>query len=151
MTQPDMKVTDSEWEVMRAVWAQDKVTSKEIADVLEEKKQWGAATVKTFLGRLVKKGMLKTEKDGKRFLYSASIGEAEFIRNTLDETFSNICDKDAGSTIIGLIEKSLLSFDDVKRLEEAIEMKKREAVEEVPCSCSPGQCRCQLSNVKESY
>ena len=69
MPQQDLKITDSEWEVMRAVWAQDKMGSREIIDVLQQKKDWGTATIKTFLGRLVKKGMLETEKDGKKFLY----------------------------------------------------------------------------------
>lgn len=143
MPQQDSKITDSEWEVMRAVWAQDKVTSREISEVLQQKKDWGTATIKTFIGRLVKKGMLETEKDGKKFLYSASIKEDEFIRNTLNETFDNICDKDAGNAIAGLIEKSILSFDDIEQLERTIEMKKKDAVEEVPCSCTPGQCKCQ--------
>ncbi len=146
MAQPDVRVTDSEWEVMRAVWAQDKVTSREIAEVLQKKKQWGTATIKTFLGRLVKKGMLKTEKDGKQFLYSASIEEADFIRTTLDETFENICNKDTGNTIVGLIEKSMLSFDDIERLQETLEMKKKDAVDDVPCNCAPGQCRCHMNS-----
>ncbi|MCG7333524.1 CopY/TcrY family copper transport repressor [Salinicoccus roseus] len=143
MPQQDLKITDSEWEVMRAVWAQDKMGSREIIDVLQQKKDWGTATIKTFLGRLVKKGMLETEKDGKKFLYSASIKEDEFISFTLDETFDNICDKDAGNTIAGLIEKSILSFDDIEQLERTIEMKKKNAVQEVACSCTPGQCKCQ--------
>ena len=144
MTQPDYKITDSEWEVMRAVWAQEQVTSREIIEVLQKKKGWSAATIKTFIGRLVKKGMLDTEKEGKKFLYSARIGEDEFLKNTLDETFNNICDKDNGSMIAGLIENSVLSFEDIELLERMIEKKKKDAVEEVPCSCTPGQCRCQI-------
>ena len=34
------KITDAEWEVMRVVWALKKVSSKEISDVLKEKKDW---------------------------------------------------------------------------------------------------------------
>lgn len=141
----DFKITDSEWEVMRTVWANDKVTSKEIIEVLQQKKDWGTATIKTFIGRLVKKGMLETERQGNKFIYSAKIGESEFIRSTLDDTFNNICDKEVGSTIVGLIEKSILSVDDIKNLEKVLEMKKEDAVEEVPCNCSPGQCHCKLA------
>ncbi|CAM4173784.1 CopY/TcrY family copper transport repressor [Lacicoccus alkaliphilus] len=145
MNRHDFKITASEWEVMRTVWAQGQVTSRMIIEVLQRKKEWGAATIKTFIGRLVKKGMLTTEKEGKKFLYSATIGEDEFIRKTLDEIFENICDKDNGRTIAALIEKSLLSHEDIDRLERMLEMKKKEAVEEVPCSCTPGQCRCEVS------
>ncbi|MCD2139006.1 CopY/TcrY family copper transport repressor [Salinicoccus halitifaciens] len=143
MAQPDYKITDSEWEVMRAVWAQEQVTSREIIEVLQKKKGWSAATIKTFIGRLVKKEMLDTEKEGRMFLYSAKIGEDEFLKHTLDETFNNICDKDNGSMIAGLIGNSVLSFEDIELLERMIEKKKKDAVEEVPCSCPAGQCRCQ--------
>lgn len=145
MNQLNFKITDSEWEVMRVVWANDKVTSKEIIEVLQQKKDWGTATIKTFIGRLVKKGMLETERQGNKFIYSAKIGESEFIRSTIDDTFNNICDKEVGSTIVGLIEKSILSVDDIKNLEKVLEMKKEDAVEEVPCNCSPGQCHCKLA------
>ncbi|MCG9825391.1 BlaI/MecI/CopY family transcriptional regulator, partial [Staphylococcus argenteus] len=81
-------------EVMRVVWAQDTVTSKEIREILQQKMDWKPATTKTFIGRLVKKGMLHTEKEGNKFIYSANINENEFIKNNLDETFDNICNKD---------------------------------------------------------
>src|SRR5699024_12802404 len=87
----DSKNTDSEWEVMRVVWAQDNVTRKEIRKVLEQKKNWKTATTKTFIGRLVKKGMLHTETEGNKYVYSTNITEDEFIKSTINETFDNIC------------------------------------------------------------
>ncbi|WP_454910040.1 CopY/TcrY family copper transport repressor [Staphylococcus saprophyticus] len=131
-TEIDAKITDSEWEVMRVVWAQDTVTSKEIREILQQKMDWKPATTKTFIGRLVKKGMLHTEKEGNKFIYSANINENEFIKNNLDETFDNICNKDVGSTIVDLISKATLSFQDIENLEKALEMKKKYAVQEIP-------------------
>ncbi|MBD1223623.1 CopY/TcrY family copper transport repressor [Virgibacillus halodenitrificans] len=142
-TEIDSKITDSEWEVMRVVWAQDKVTSKQIIEVLQQKKDWKPATTKTFIGRLVKKGMLHTETEGKKYIYSANINESEFIKSTLDEYFDKICSKDVGNTIVGLISKATLSFNDIEKMEKALEMKKKNAVEEVACNCIPGQCKCK--------
>ncbi|RLQ89855.1 CopY/TcrY family copper transport repressor [Planomicrobium sp. Y74] len=138
----ESKISDAEWEVMRVVWAQDKVTSKEIIDVLQQKKEWKPATTKTFIGRLVKKGILYTEEEGRKFLYSSAINESDFINSTLDETFENICNKDVGNAIVNLISNATLSFKDIEKIEKVIEMKKKEAVEEIPCNCVPGQCRC---------
>lgn len=142
-TEIDSKITDSEWEVMRVVWAQDKVTSKEIIEVLQQKKDWKPATTKTFIGRLVKKGMLHTETEGRKYIYSANINEGEFIKSTLDETFENICNREVGNTIVDLISKATLSFKDIEKIEKSLEMKKIDAVEEVPCNCVPGQCNCK--------
>ena len=146
MNQLDFKITDSEWEVMRVVWANEKITSKEIIDVLQQKIDWGTATIKTFIGRLVKKGMIETEKQGNKFIYSPKIKERDFIASTLDDIFNNICNKDVGNTIVDLIEKSILSIDDIKNIEKVLEMKKEHAVDEVPCNCSPGQCHCQIAS-----
>lgn len=46
----DSNITDSEWEVMRVVWAQNKTTSKDIRDIIENKKNWKPATTKTLIG-----------------------------------------------------------------------------------------------------
>lgn len=141
-TEIDSKITDSEWEVMRVVWAQHKVTSNEIIEVLEQKRDWKPATTKTFIGRLVKKGMLNTEADGKRYLYSATIAEGDFIKSALDEFFTNICSRDVGNTIADLLSKATLSFNDIKKIEKVLEEKRKVAVDEVPCNCVPGQCHC---------
>ncbi len=60
-----IKISDSEWEVMRVIWTLGQSDAKEITALLSENKNWKAATVKTLLGRLVKKGVLKTESQGK--------------------------------------------------------------------------------------
>lgn len=138
----DIQISSSEWEVMRVVWANDRVTSKEIRDVLEQKMEWKPATTKTFIGRLVKKGILETEKEGNKFIYSPTITEEKFLKINLQETFGKICSRDVGNTIVHLISNATLSFKDIDKLEKAMELKKEEAVDEVPCNCTPGQCRC---------
>ena len=64
------RITDAEWEVMRVVWANGRVTSKEIISILKEKMDWKQATIKTLLGRLVEKGALNTEQEGRKFIYT---------------------------------------------------------------------------------
>ncbi|HSO58147.1 MAG TPA: CopY/TcrY family copper transport repressor [Paenisporosarcina sp.] len=142
----ESKITDSEWEVMRVVWAKDKVTSKEIIDVLEQKKDWKPATTKTFIGRLVKKGILLTENEGKKYIYSTEVSESEMIKGTLYKLLDHICDKDIGNTIGSLISNASLSFKDIENLQQMLKLKEKDAVAEVPCSCVPGQCKCKDHN-----
>ncbi|WP_195157016.1 BlaI/MecI/CopY family transcriptional regulator, partial [Candidatus Nanogingivalis gingivitcus] len=40
-------ITDAEWEVMRVVWTNDRVTSKKVISVLQEKMDWTQSTIKT--------------------------------------------------------------------------------------------------------
>lgn len=137
-------ITDAEWEVMRVVWANDRVTSKTVISVLKEKMDWTESTIKTILGRLVEKGVLNTEQEGRKFIYTANIVEKEAVRDYAEDFFNRICKKKVGNVIGSIIEDHVLSFDDIDRLEKILEMKKSFAVEEVACNCPEGQCECHL-------
>lgn len=138
----DSNITDSEWEVMRVVWAQNKTTSKDIRDIIENKKNWKPGTTKTLIRKLVDKGVLNTEKDGNKYIYSTNLKESDFLKSTLEQIFDNICNKDVGKIIVDLISKSTLNYLDIEELEKVLEMKKEDAVDVVPCNCVPGQCNC---------
>ena len=139
-----IKITDAEWEVMRVVWAHGSVTSREIIEILESKMQWKAPTIKTLIGRLVEKGALNTEQEGRKYIYSANIEEREAVGSFTNDIFDRICRKNVGNVIESIIKYHTLSFDDIQRLEEILEMKKAFAVEEVDCQCAEGQCDCHL-------
>ncbi|MGY3776716.1 CopY/TcrY family copper transport repressor [Helcococcus sueciensis] len=137
-------ITDAEWEVMRVVWSNDRVTSKKVISILQEKMDWTQSTIKTILGRLVEKGVLNTKKEGRKFIYTANIEEKEAVRDYAEDIFNRICNKKVGNVIGSIIEDYVLSFDDIDRLEKILEMKKSSAVEEVDCNCPEGQCQCHL-------
>ncbi|ARW18982.1 Transcriptional repressor CopY [Pediococcus pentosaceus] len=56
-TSDEIEISQSEWETMRVIWTLQKATSHQIIEILEEKLGWKASTTKTYLGRLVKKGL----------------------------------------------------------------------------------------------
>ncbi|HLR54866.1 MAG TPA: CopY/TcrY family copper transport repressor [Pseudogracilibacillus sp.] len=142
-TEIDLKITDSEWEIMRVVWAQKEVTSKEIIEVLQQKKDWKPATTKTFIGRLANKDMLDTRTEGRRYIYSPKVNEEKVVKSALHEQFNHICNRDVGNTIAYLLSNATLSLKDIEKLEGVLEEKKKDAVEEVACNCIPGQCECK--------
>lgn len=136
------KITDAEWEIMRVIWANQPVTSRFVSEILLEKMDWKPATSKTLLGRLVEKNILTTESEGKKFLYSAVVTEEESVLQVTEHVLSQVCNKKVGATLASLLSQATLSKEDVRLLEETLKMKKAEAVEEVPCNCTPGQCEC---------
>ena len=140
----NLHITDAEWEVMRVVWANTHVTSKEVISILEGKMNWKQATIKTLLGRLVDKGALDTEQEGRKYIYTAAIDENNAVRSYTNDIFNRICRKNIGNVVESIIEEQVLSFDDIERLEELLEKKKAFAVEEVDCQCVAGQCDCHL-------
>lgn len=42
-------ISEAEWEIMRVVWANVSVTSREVIDLLEDKMDWKESTIKTLI------------------------------------------------------------------------------------------------------
>ncbi|PJH64288.1 BlaI/MecI/CopY family transcriptional regulator, partial [Salmonella enterica] len=55
------QISQAEWQIMRVAWTHQHTTSKQINEILADKKKWKSATTKTLIGRLVKKGLLATK------------------------------------------------------------------------------------------
>lgn len=138
----ETQISPAEWEVMRVVWTTHPITSKEINDVLKEKKEWKLATTKTLIGRLMKKGLLHAEPNGRKYEYSPAISEKESIDEAIDDLLDQMCTTKVGQTIETILEKSTLSIKDLDNLQKLIETKKEHAPIEVTCGCVPGQCNC---------
>ena len=137
-------ITDAEWEVMRVVWANGRVTSKEVISILKEKMDWKQATIKTLIGRLVDKGALQTIKEGNKFIYSAAVTEEESMDLYTDDVLSRVCNKQSGHVISNMIVEATLSKVDIDMLKKLLEEKENTALDEVPCECAPGQCEYHL-------
>ena len=138
-----MSISNAEWEIMRVVWTKNETTSSQILVILEQKTDWTASTVKTLLKRLVDKGYLTTQKSGKSFLYSALVSEEEAMNRQADDLFGKFCQRKHTTMIEHLLETTPMTLADIDDLQALLLSKKKEAVDEVPCDCIPGQCRCK--------
>ncbi len=140
-----IEASQAEWEVLRVVWSVDKATSKNVSEVLKETQNWENATTKTLLGRLVKKGYLKTHKEGNRFVYEATIDEQEGVNNRLLELTDTFCSQSRGVAIAELIRQYKLSKEDKRMIEEA--MAQKEFFDTLECTCL-SSCTCEANQCK---
>ncbi|AXQ79303.1 CopY/TcrY family copper transport repressor [Streptococcus chenjunshii] len=138
-----MIIANAEWEVMRVVWTKGQTTSGEILETLRQKTQWSSSTVKTLLKRLVGKGCLQAEKQGKQFIYSALISEESSMSEQAAILLDKFCQRRYPALIEHLLDASPMTLDDIERLQALLARKRAEAVAEIPCHCIQGQCRCK--------
>ena len=82
MTNPPTPISDAEAQVMRLLWQRAPQAADEIAEVLAPQQGWQLATVKTLLNRLLKKGAVTAERDGRRFLYAPAVPEDAWVADT---------------------------------------------------------------------
>ena len=135
-----LTISPAEWEVMRVLWAKGPATSSEIIAILAKKLDWSASTVKTLIGRLADKGYLTSQRQGRGFIYQASLGEDEANLQALEAVFDKICLTKHGDLLGQLIAKTPMTQADVDKLQALLAAK--EPVDQVVCDCVPGQCAC---------
>lgn len=74
------RISEAEWVVMKVIWDQSPILAQGVIDPLIKKGGWHSKTVKTLLGRLVKKGALEFRKEGRSYWYSPIVNEEDCIR-----------------------------------------------------------------------
>jgi len=136
-----IKISDAEWEIMRVVWNKETVDATTIEALLGEAMGWKLATVKTLLGRLVKKNILTTTQVGKKFIYTARVTEDETIRSEAENLLTRICATKAGQTIAEMLEIAELTAEDLLKIQQILATK--QPTQAIVCNCLPGQCHCQ--------
>jgi BlaI family penicillinase repressor len=74
------RISEAEWDVMRVLWNRPGLFAQEVAARIPGERNWSDRTVKTLLGRLVKKGALDFEVEGKRYRYRPALTREECVR-----------------------------------------------------------------------
>lgn len=84
-------ITDAESLVMTALWERAPQTSEEIVATLGRSTDWHEKTIRTLLNRLLGKGAVSAERDGRRYLYRPMLTREQWqsqeSRNLLDRVF----------------------------------------------------------------
>jgi len=87
-----MKISGAELEVMNVLWRNPRLAASDVFDALGDHKDWNIRTVKTLLARLVEKGALATEQQGRRYLYTPQVAQHDYkaraARQFVDRVFS---------------------------------------------------------------
>lgn len=118
-------ISEAELEVMKVLWEENPLTSKEIIKRLHHM-NWSDNTIKTFLNRLLKKGSLKNKAEGRVYLYSPTISYDKYLSRE-NKNFLNMIYNGAGKLLISkFIEEEDLSNADIKELQDMLENKKKE-------------------------
>ncbi|KRK39374.1 CopY/TcrY family copper transport repressor [Levilactobacillus parabrevis] len=130
-------ITNAEWCVMRIVWTLDEADSHTIIDLVSQQHDWKAATIKTLIGRLVKKGALATTKNGRQFIYTPLIPEQTAMDAALTGQLDQMCAMCRGQAFVHAIDQTELSQADIQELITHLQEKLATAPTMIACDCLP--------------
>jgi predicted transcriptional regulator len=114
---PSDRITDAEHAVMEALWDRPRQTAAEVCETVCTPRGWSLATVKTLLSRLVQKGVLAAEPDGRRFLYTPKIAREDYVGGESRRLVDRLFGGRAASLVAHLAENEALSEDDLDAIE----------------------------------
>lgn len=85
------RISDAEHSVMEVLWDEAPLTAAEVHQRIDPARGWSDRTVKTMLSRLLGKGVLAYEEDGRRYLYRPAVAREDYVstesRRLVDRLF----------------------------------------------------------------
>jgi BlaI family transcriptional regulator, penicillinase repressor len=118
-----MQISDAEWVLMNLIWNSSPIEAAEVVEQLAAANDWSAATVKSMLHRLVRKGALSTEQFGKKYLYRPAVRRDACVRTASRSFLQRVFNGDATPALIHFVKNAKLSPEDVEEIRALLEQK----------------------------
>lgn len=118
-------ISEAEFEVMKIVWKSAPINTNEITERLLKTTSWRAKTIQTLIKRLVTKGALTYEKQGRVFVYTPLVEENEYISQQSNSFIKRFYDGDISAMLSAYLENNQLSETELNHLRSLLSKKSR--------------------------
>ena len=121
-------ISESEWKIMQALWDRSPMPLGELIAKVGPENNWNGNTIRTLLVRLVEKGAVKAEKQGRNYLYCPLAQETECVMQETEHFLKRIFDGSPARLFAALSAQGKLSEQDCQEIEALLQsMKGRES------------------------
>ncbi len=117
------QISEAEYEVMKIVWKRSPISTNEITDILTQTTAWRPKTIQTLIKRLVTKGVLSYEKEGRVFVYTPLVRESDYIRQESNSFLDRFYDGDITSMLSAYLDSNRLSESEIDTLRSLLSKK----------------------------
>jgi len=119
------RISGAEHEIMEVLWQESPLTAADVAERVPASRGWSIRTVKTLLSRLLAKGALAHEEEGRRYLYRPAVAREDYVaeesRRLLDRLFGGRLTP----LVAHLAERDSLSERDIAEIEALLKALKQ--------------------------
>ncbi|MGK7295667.1 MAG: BlaI/MecI/CopY family transcriptional regulator [Candidatus Wenzhouxiangella sp. M2_3B_020] len=117
----DLPITDAERKVMEAVWVRSPLAAADIVSAVTLEEDWSPKTIQTLVGRLVNKGMLLRERQGRGYRYRPAISRDEFLREKSRGLVERLFQGQVTPLVAAFADSNALSEDDLRELRALVD------------------------------
>lgn len=114
------QISQAEYEVMKAIWNNAPISTSQVVEKLSDSK-WSPKTIQTMLLRLVKKGALANEKQGRSFVYTPLVEKEEYRLQASRRFLDRLYDGALGSMVLNFIRQDQLSDEEIQSLRSILD------------------------------
>jgi predicted transcriptional regulator len=111
------RISEAEHAVMEVLWEEQPLTAAEVAERAGPARGWSVHTVKTLLSRLLAKGAIAHEAEGRRFLYRPVIERDSYVGRESEKLLDRLFGGRVTPLIAQLAERRTLTPQDIAELE----------------------------------
>jgi len=111
------RISEGEAVVMEVLWRESPLTAAEVAERVEPGRAWSERTVKTMLSRLVAKGALFFEEEGRRYLYRPAVSREAYVGGESRRLVDRLFGGRAAPLVAQLAESGELTPEDITEIE----------------------------------
>lgn len=111
------RISDAEQSVMEVLWDEAPLTAADVADRVDPSRGWNVRTVKTMLSRLLAKGALLHEEDGRRYLYRPAVSREDHVARESRRLVDRLFGGRVSPLVAHLAEREALTPADVAEIE----------------------------------
>lgn len=116
-----MPVSEAESTVMEVLWRRHPLSAEDIVAELAEASGWAAPTIKTLINRLLNKGAIRAEKDGRRYLYSPVLAREAWVGEQSESLVKRLFGGRVAPLVAHFSEHGRLTKKDIDELRRLIE------------------------------
>lgn len=119
------RISEAEWEVMKVFWSkQEPSPANQIVAALAGKTDWKPKTVKTLINRLVNKGALGYEENGRTYHYYPLITEADCVKAESRSFLQRVYGGALKPMLVNFLQEEELSSEEIEELKRILEERK---------------------------
>ncbi len=116
-----MQITSAESLIMDALWDEGPMGSEDLVAHVLARQPWGAATVKTLINRLLKKGAVESRRANARLTYHPLIARSDYVEAESQGLLDRLFGGQLTPMVTHFAERQKLNNEDIAKLRALID------------------------------
>ena len=119
------RISSAEHEIMEVLWRESPLSAAAVSARVSAEKDWSIRTVKTLLSRLLAKGALVHEEEGRRYFYRPAFAREDYVASESRRLLDRLFGGRVTPLVAQLAERDALSPRDIAEIEALLKALKQ--------------------------